>query len=209
MKLKTISTLGASVAAALALVSGASAAQISGSINFSSAAGSGVTFQKNLAGTATNTQSNAVGVKSWGTVQVDSRDGDYSSVAAGSFVTMNATPWIFDPSTPYTPFWTVGNFSFSLLSSSILTRVAGALVITGTGEVTALDNSFEPTTGTWFFSSVGVGTDPDRNPRTPRIFSFSSNTTSVASVPDGGATVALLGVSLLGLYGVRRKLMTA
>ncbi|MDB6135033.1 MAG: 2-deoxy-D-gluconate-3-dehydrogenase [Verrucomicrobiales bacterium] len=209
MKLKTTSTLAASVMAALALVSGANAAQISGSINFSSAPGSGVTYQSDLAGTPTNTQSNAVGVKSWGTVQVDSRDGDYSSVAPGSVVTMNATPWIFDPSTPYTPFWTVGNFSFSLSGSAITTQAPGALVVTGTGVVTALDNSFEPTAGTWYFSSVGVGTDPDNNSDTPELFSFAANTTSVAapSVPDGGTTVALLGVSLLGLHGVRRKLM--
>ena len=34
------------------------------------------------------------------------------------------------------------------------------------------------------------------------MFSFSA-----ASIPDGGATVALLGLSLAGIEGIRRKLM--
>ena len=35
------------------------------------------------------------------------------------------------------------------------------------------------------------------------MFSFSAS----SNIPDGGATVALLGLSLAGIEGIRRKLM--
>ena len=54
-----------------------------------------------------------------------------------------ATPWIFHPSTATPGLWSVGGFTFDLISATVVTQTATFLNITGTGTVSG--NGFEDT----------------------------------------------------------------
>ena len=123
-----------------------------------------------------------------------SSTGDFSGILAGTQATM-AQPWIFNPSTPTPGLWSVGGFTFDLLSSTVVTQNAQFLNISGTGIVSG--NGFDPTGMEWSFTAQQSG----GTPRT--IFSFSANG---VAVPDGGSAVALLGLALVGIEVLRRKL---
>ena len=125
---------------------------------------------------------------------VTSATGDFAGIAPGTQATM-AQPWIFNPSTPTPGLWSVGVFSFDLLTSTVVTRNAGTLHTTGTGIVSG--NGFDPTSMDWSFTTQSAGGDTRIN------FSFSANG---ASVPDGGTTVMLLGVAL-GALGMARRFL--
>jgi hypothetical protein len=125
---------------------------------------------------------------------VTSASGDLAGIAPGTQATM-AQPWIFNPSTPTNSLWSVGGFTFDLLSSSVVTQNASTLVIEGTGIVSG--NAFDPTNMDWSFTTQSSGG------RTHSTFSFSANS---ATLPDGGSAVALLGFALTGIEGLRRKL---
>ena len=120
--------------------------------------------------------------------------GDFVGIAPGTFVTM-ATPWIFNPSTPTPNFWSVGGFTFNLLSATVVTQTSTFLDITGTGIISG--NGFTPTVGQFAFSVQNAGGGRHAT------FSFSANE---VEVPDGGSTVALLGLALTGIEVLRRKL---
>ena len=160
------------------------AALINGAITF---AGGAVYDTMSLA-TATR-------VNSFSDVTVQSRDGDFSSVAVGTSVTMGS-PWIFSPSTPTPGLWTVGGFTYDLASATVVFQSADFLSITGTGTISG--NGFDPTPGVWNFTS--------QTPSANGIFSFSAGT-SGQGVPDGGTTVALLGLGLAGVELIRRRLL--
>ena len=120
--------------------------------------------------------------------------GDFSGfVTLGQQATM-ATPWIFIPSTDTPGLWGAGGFTFHLLSSTVVTRTATFLNISGTGIISG--NGFEDTAARWAFTAQNAGGIHD-------FFSFSAN---VATVPDGGWAVALLGISLGAIEFIRRKL---
>jgi len=108
-----------------------------------------------------------------------------------------AQPWIFNPSTPTPGLWSVGGFTFDLLSSTVVTQNAQFLSISGTGIVSG--NGFDPTAMEWSFTAQNAG----GRPRT--IFSFSANG---IAVPDGGTTVMLLGAALGALGLARRYIMS-
>jgi len=127
---------------------------------------------------------------------VTSGTGDFAGIFPGTQATM-AQPWIFNPSTPTPGLWSVGGFSFDLLTSTIVTQNASTLVIEGTGIVSG--NGFDPTSMDWSFTTQSAGG------RTRTTFSFSANG---ASVPDGGTTVMLLGAALGALGMARRFLMS-
>ena len=169
----------------------AQANQINGTIDFAGA----TQFDKSVA--------NATRVVKWrdvngnlGFSNVAAVTGNFSSIALGTQATM-ATSWIFSPSTPTPGLWSVGGFTFNLLSSTVVTRTLTFLNITGTGIISG--NGFDPTEGTWAFTSQNAG---GTHTGTHTFFSFSAN---AASVPDGGSTVSLLGCALLGLAALRRK----
>jgi len=169
----------------------AQANQINGTIDFAGA----TQFDKSLA--------NATRVVKWrdvngnlGFSNVADVTGNFSSIALGTQATM-ATSWIFSPSTPTPGLWSVGGFTFNLLSSIVVTRTSTFLNITGTGIISG--NGFDPTEGTWAFTSQNAG---GTHTGTHTFFSFSAN---AASVPDGGSAVALLGMGLGVIEFVRRR----
>jgi len=128
-------------------------------------------------------------VMSWLDPRVQSVSGNIGLfVSAGDLVSM-PNSWTFGAGA--TALWSVGGFTFDLIASTILLHSGGILLVSGTGTVTGHGETFN---GTWSFSAQGEGSGG--------IFSFSAS----SLVPDGGATVALLGLSLAGIEGIRRKL---
>lgn len=173
---------------ALALVQTLQAAPIVGNIGFTGRA----QFDTGSAGSATQ-------VINWVTPTVNGTTGAFTSVANGTAVNF-ASPWSFNTVAPINPFWSVGGFTFQLLSSSITfqggTYPNGFVSVNGTGIVTG--NGFDATVLSWSFTAQ----DPEVTSN-PKTFTFSA---SSASVPDGGATVALLGIALSGVGLLRKKL---
>jgi hypothetical protein len=99
------------------------------------------------------------------------------------------TPWIFDPSTPTPDLWSVGGYTFDLTSVTSVTRNL-FLVIGGKGIISG--NGFTSRPATWYFSELPIGGGQHM---------FAAFTT----VPDGGTTIALFGIALVGLRGFRRE----
>jgi PEP-CTERM motif len=113
---------------------------------------------------------------------------------AGSTVNFK-TPWVFSPintGAPIANFWSVGVYTFSLASWTINNQDAAQLSIDGIGTISA--SGFDPTPGTWHFSTQtnDVG----------GVFSFSA---SSAAVPEPASLLLLTaGIGGLGLFR-RRK----
>jgi len=186
--------------ALLALTSATHAAFISGSINFSSGAGGGIIFQDS-AGNITTNLAAAKGIHSWLFTEVEEGSGSFDTVPDGTSV-LFSQPWIFNPSTSMTPLWTISgpeNFAFNLSSSTTIFQNGSFLAIAGTGTFTG--TNYDPTPGTWSFTTQGVAAQGK--------FSWSTSALALSpttrAVPDGGTTVILLGGSLLGLFGLRLK----
>ena len=110
-------------------------------------------------------------------------------VTAGDTVTFPSS-WTFGSGVAV--LWQVDGYTFNLLASQIVYQANGFLSVSGTGTITG--NGFNAP-GTWSFSAQD---DPANG-----VFSFSAG----SLVPDGGATVALLGLALAGIEGIRRKFM--
>jgi hypothetical protein len=171
-------------AVVLALSQTLQAVPITGTIGFTGR----VSLDTTSAGTATE-------VVNWVNPSVNGTSGAFT-VASGS---VNfASPWFFNtPATsPINTFWTVGGFTFKLLSSWITTQGSGGVLVNGTGIVTG--NGYDATTLGWSFTCQDPAVTSN-----PSTFTFSA---SAASVPDGGATVMLLGIALSGMALLRRKL---
>ena len=101
----------------------AQASAIQGNINFAGA----VQFNTHslLTASRVNTWFDAHGNAGFSSV-TSGGTGDFASIAAGTQATM-AQPWIFNPSTPTPGLWSVGGFTFDLLSSTIVTQNASFL----------------------------------------------------------------------------------
>ena len=175
------------VLAAALVTSGAQAAMVNGAITIAG----GAIFDTDSLATATR-------VNTFVDVTVQSEDGDFAGfVADGDSVTMGV-PYIFTPSTPTPGLWSVGGFTFDLDGSVVVLQNADFLIITGTG--TLKGNGFDATEGTWRFTA--------QSPSADGVFSFSASG-DFNGVPDGGSTVALLGLGLTGVWMIRRKFVTA
>ena len=131
----------------------------------------------------------------FGTTITTTGTGDFAPVPLGTAVTMTS-PLVFDPPTvPVIPFWVIAafGFNFDLLT---LTEVPGTtsstLTLRGTGTVDG-PGLLTPSSGEWVATFNTLGT----------TFSWSSST---ATIPDGGATVLLLGAALVGIGALRRRL---
>lgn len=131
----------------------------------------------------------ATAVANWGKVTVDGVVGDFAStITDGDTVLMAATPWSF--TSPANGLWSVGGFTFDLASVAISFQSASAIVIDGSGS--AYGNGFDVTPGviTLTFNQSG------------KTVNFSAT----SAVPDAGTTLMLLGMGMLGLGSIRRKL---
>ena len=169
----------------------AQATPIAGNINFAGA----VQFNTTSLATASRvvTWFDSFANPGHSTVQVGGT-GDFAAIAPGTQANMTQ-PWIFSSSTPTPGLWSVGGFTFDLLSSTIVTQDASNLSISGTGIVSG--NGFDPTNMDWSFTTQSA------KGKTHTAFSFSAN--GVAA-PDSGSAVALLGFVLIGIEVLRRKL---
>jgi len=112
------------------------------------------------------------------------------SVNVGDTATF-ASPWSFN-SGPIAAFWTVDGYTFNLVASHIVFQEGGFVGVYGTGFLTGPGVSLAH--ANWSFTTQD---DPANG-----VFSFSGS----SQIPDGGATVGLLGLALAGIEGIRRKL---
>jgi hypothetical protein len=140
------------VACALPFLPAKAAAPIQGEIDF----GGVVTYNTNSLATATQ-------VTQWNNSIVLQRTGDFAnptySIDPGEPASMTA-PWTFNSGTPGTPaagpplnaLWSIGGFTFDLSSSMVVSQSATFLDVAGAGTITG--NSFDPTPGSWSFTST-------------------------------------------------------
>lgn len=131
----------------------------------------------------------------WGpfpnTMLVNYADGTFAAEGVG-FASLATFPnsWTFDPSTATSPLWTVDDFEFNLLSSTIVSQSTTFLNVSGTGIVSA--PGYDDTYMDWAFTvSNASGETKAQYTAAPSA--------SATAVPDGGSTVAMLGFAIAGL----------
>ena len=182
-------------AVALALTQTLQAIPITGGIGFQGA----VQLDTSSAGTAT-------AVTAWVSPTVLLTVGTFAlgspyGVANFTPVTFAAGNWNFNTTSAINNFWSVGDYTFQLLSSYIvLPPTAGSVTVNGTGIVSITGSNplnYTPTVMSWSFTTQdpGIGN--------PAQYTFSAST---VSVPDGGATVMLLGIAFSGVALLKRNL---
>lgn len=186
---KLLATLAAVIVACAAFTPRAQAVLINGGISL----GGGFTVNTGNINTST-------AFTSFFNVFAVNVSGDYSAVpTGGSSPVMTMSTFAFNPfAGPIAPLWTFTSggltYSFDLGSASIVTQGHNALVLVGSGTLNM--TGFDPTPGDWVFTANQGG----------HTFSFSS---SNGSVPEGGSALILLGLSLVAVEALRRKLASA
>lgn len=194
MKIKT--TLlrgGASLLVAFGLGAVAHAAQIQGTLDFG---GQVILNAVSLPGSTGGYFTGGLVLDSTGDFNVVPQ---FPAISTVDFANDSAgNQWLWE-SGSVDNFWQVGGFTFDLLSSTEITtqNPDQALAVLGLGVISG--NGFDPTPGVWAFVVTNAG---GKN-RADGTFTFQA---SNRTIPDGGTSIALLGVSLLGLHGIRRKL---
>ena len=191
--MKKMLKFAGALAVAFALTQTIQAVPVTGAIGFHGS----VTYDTSSAGDAHQ-------VTSWITPLTGTSSGSFAGIAGNTAATFAAGIWNFAYGGPgINNFWSVGGFSFQLLSSFVFAQGGtpgqnGFVVVNGTGIVTG--NGYTPTSMFWSFTSQdpATGSNPDT-----WTFSASSNANGV---PDGGATVMLLGIALSGAALLRKKL---
>jgi hypothetical protein len=114
-----------------------------------------------------------------------------------------AHPWIFDPSTPTPGLWSIPAFGFSFDLTAVTSVVhVGDNFLGVLADGTLHGTGFDDTPGLYSFTV----SNPDGNPHV--TFAFAAETIATPT-PDGGSAVALLGIALIGIEGLRRKLKAA
>jgi len=193
-----LAVLGTALVMSGLLSQSAQAVPINGSIGFN---GSG--FGSTSGGTSTLTFNNPM--------TVDMKFGDYAGIPSGT--TANFAPISFTGSgntavltSSNSPQWTLTSggttYRFNLLSLTTATLASTTVSLSGQGVATisgAINR--DPTFAS--FSVQGTG-----NSFTFTIIQ-SSTSASGQQVPDGGSAIALLGVAVMGLEVLRRKLRAA
>ena len=154
-----------------------------------------------------NLNSQDTAVTSWPFVYVVADSGSFSSISSYTMVNMTSSLWTFSPApgASLSDAWNVGGFTFNFLTDSS-THSGNFIDITGTGTISAA--GYAATTFDWTLAAENptVGGSAE--------FTFSATAGAPAggsgqSVPDGGLTVAFLGLALAGVEGLRRTLIKA
>jgi hypothetical protein len=118
----------------------------------------------------------------------------------GSVVAWNGFTW---PGGSASPLWTFTasgvTYTFALATDSVANQSNTFLNLLGSGTLTA--TGYDPTPGLWSFTISNPSGAPGAN------FQFSFANSQTAVVPDGGATVMLLGAALSALGLFRKKLI--
>jgi hypothetical protein len=184
MKSKFLVRIGVA-AVSLLLNQPANAVPITGNIGFSGA------VQLNTGNSQTATTA-----VNWLGVMVGDSSGVFAAIPDRTPVAMSA-PWQFN-SGPLNNFWSVGGFTFNLTSSAVALQDGLFLDVVMFGTVSAVGFDTTSFTGTF---QVG-------NPAANGLTTFTERM-SFGSVPDGGATLLLLGAACVGLALVRRKIPLA
>jgi len=186
MKNLTALKLIATIAIGAIAAGSASAAQIHGDIN--------ITGTGTLNGTGVN---DATSLTSITATTGSGSTGDYAAIGSGVTVTVQDLDWTsvgYTGALAISNFWsmTVSGVTYSFDLATITTNqvTAGTLLIQGTG--TAEATGFTSQEGTFTLSSSSSGTS----------IAFTSTT----NVPDSGHTAALLGLGMLGLAGLAKRL---
>jgi VPDSG-CTERM motif len=152
--------------------------------------------------------SQATSVTSWPLVYVVAASGagtSFSIVPSMSLVNMSTASWIFapQPGDVLSDLWNVDGFQFDFQSDTV-SFSNNFLKIVGFGTISG--NGYDPTAFEWTLSAE----NPTTGGPTQITFSATAEPNSNGSpVPDGGLTVAFLGLALAGLEGLRRKLSKA
>jgi len=201
MKKLNIIVLVALTVVALVASPRARAAQITGTIGFTSAPNLTGGHVTHGGGTTTVTFNNPM--------HVDFGTDDYSTTS-GSAVDFNPISWTgSDTSAVLTssnsPEWSfvIGAITYSfdlthLISASFHAGHPNALSLSGEGlaKITGFENTFAT------FSLQGTG-------KGLTFTIIQASNTAVPSVPDGGSTLTLLGLGLVAAEALRRKLASA
>jgi hypothetical protein len=149
---------------------------------------------------------NSSGVTSWYNTEVAGVIG-FGGVSVGDAV--NMASWSFN-SGSVSSLWKAQGYNFDLISSAVVFKGAGAVLVNGVGTISG--NGYNTTYGTWtFYSKI-----PNNGSITTPIFSFTvagcpvqtTDNTPGTSVPDGGTTLILLGLAfsvVAVLRGILRK----
>ena len=181
----TLARLAAAAVCGFLFQQAQAAGPIVGSIDFNGV----VTYDTTSLATATK-------VNLWNSSFVTKDTGSFTSVAPGTNASM-ANNWMFNSNTPALPMpgpatpslWQVGAFTFNLSSSTVVAQSSTFLNVTGVG--TATGTGFDPTPGTWSFTSSRA------NGQDSQTFGFQSST----AVPESG-TLVLLAIGALFLCGM-------
>lgn len=186
------------IAAAVAVTTAVQAIPISGTIEMGGEA--------NL---NTSDMGSATSITSWPLVYVVTDSGAFSSIPGlptFTTVNMNSAAWVFAPApgVALNNLWNVGGFQFNFQSDTV-SQSATALTIIGFGTIVSTVNGsgLDPTAFEWELSAE----TPTTGGNVQFTFSATAEPNSNGNaVPDGGITVAFLGLALAGLEGLRRKL---
>jgi hypothetical protein len=102
-----------------------------------------------------------------------------------------------------TPLWTFTvaavTYSFNLTSLTSFSYVPGTSILFSGGG-TAMITGFTNTAAIYSLSGVYNAAASDY------VWTLSDETVATPSVPDGGTTIALLGIALIGIEALRRKI---
>ena len=123
--------------------------------------------------------------------------GSFAAIADNTAVTFSALTLQFTPpNTPLIPFFTVDGFRFDLNTIVRSAATSTGLILDGTGIVTNLVGTPDPTPATY---SAAFSTVTGK-------FSYGANVGAIPPrVPEGGSAMALLGMALVGVEALRRK----
>lgn len=186
MKLKM--TSAGAILATLLLATSTQAAPITGSITLSADSSSvAIDFGANTVTFNPASPTN--------NSKVDTVTGNMASLAPVT-TQVSYKNFQYSPLSVVGPLWTTATgLSFTLTGITSVNEIGNsALVLFGTGTLSSTNLAYDPTPGEWSFNASETST----------VFSWGS--TATARVPDGGATLGLLGISILGLGGTRRFL---